>query len=52
MLYDRKKGRIEIPVAVAEQIANEVSEPVAIVEVTPTFERTEVMLVWLNDKRP
>ena len=52
MLYDREKGRIEIPVAVAEQIANEVSEPVAIVEVTPTFERTEVMLVWLNDKRP
>ena len=52
MLYDRNKGRIEIPVAVAEQIANEVSEPVAIVEVTPTFERTEVMLVWLNDKRP
>ena len=51
MFYDEEKSRIEVPIAVAEQIAGEVSAPVAIVEVTPTFDRTEVMLIWLNSHR-
>ncbi|MCH1592006.1 MAG: radical SAM protein [Candidatus Thalassarchaeaceae archaeon] len=52
MHFDTEKGRIEVPVPVADQIASEVAAPVAIVEVTPTFKRTEVMLVWLNELRP
>ena len=51
MFYDEENSRIEVPIAVAEQIAGEVSAPVAIVEVTPTFDRTEVMLIWLNNHR-
>tara|TARA_Y100001970_G_scaffold201294_1_gene244917 strand:+ start:629 stop:1765 length:1137 start_codon:yes stop_codon:yes gene_type:complete len=50
--YDPEKGRIEMPISVAEQISDDVEAPVAIIEVTPTFDRTEMSLVWLNGRRP
>ena len=49
--YDGEQ-RIEIPIQLAEGIADEVDAPVAIIEVHPTHERLEVGLVWLNDVRP
>ena len=49
MLWDAENGRIELPLVVAETIAEDVETAVAMVEVTPTFERMEVTLVWLND---
>jgi len=49
MLWDPKEGRIELPLVIAESIADEVDAPVAMVEVTPTFDRMEVTVVWLND---
>jgi hypothetical protein len=36
----------------AEEIADEITAPAALVEVHPTHERLEVSLVWLNDHRP
>jgi hypothetical protein len=51
MLWDSDNQRIEIPLVVAESIAEHVDTPVAMVEVTPTFERMEVTVVWLNDNR-
>ena len=45
-------NRIEMPVELAEALAEEVNAPVAIIEVHPTHERLEVSLVWLNDHRP
>ena len=50
MLWDAENGRIEIPLVVAETIAEDVDAPVAMIEVTPTFERMEVTVVWLNEK--
>jgi hypothetical protein len=52
MHYDQSEGRIEVPVPIAELISEDVDAPVAVIEVTPTFDRTEVMLVWLNEHRP
>ena len=49
MLWDSEVGRIELPLVIAESIAEEVDAPVAMVEVTPTFDRMEVTVVWLND---
>ena len=49
MLWDSEEGRIELPLVIAESIADEVEAPVAMVEVTPTFDRMEVTVVWLND---
>ena len=49
MLWDSEEGRIELPLVIAESIAEEVDAPVAMVEVTPTFDRMEVTVVWLND---
>lgn len=49
MLWDSDEGRIELPLVIAESIADEVDAPVAMVEVTPTFDRMEVTVVWLND---
>ena len=49
MLWDSEEGRIELPLVIAESIADEVDAPVAMVEVTPTFDRMEVTVVWLND---
>ena len=51
MLWDSDNQRIEIPLVVAESIAEHVDASVAMVEVTPTFERMEVTVVWLNDNR-
>jgi hypothetical protein len=51
MLWDSDNQRIEIPLVVAESIAKHVDAPVAMIEVTPTFERMEVTVVWLNDNR-
>ncbi len=50
MLWDAENGRIEIPLVVAETIAEDVDAAVAMIEVTPTFERMEVTVVWLNEK--
>jgi len=51
MLWDPDNRRIELPLVVAESIAEHVDASVAMVEVTPTFERMEVTVVWLNDNR-
>jgi len=51
MLWDSDNQRIELPLVVAESIAEHVDASVAMVEVTPTFERMEVTVVWLNDNR-
>lgn len=50
--YDPEESRIEMPISVAEEISEDVEAPVAVIEVTPTFDRTEVSLVWLNELRP
>ena len=45
-------GRLEIPLMLAEGIADEVDAPVAMIEVHPTHVRLEVGVIWLNDVRP
>ena len=50
--HDSSMGRLEIPLMLAEGIADEVDAPVAMIEVHPTHERLEVGVVWLNDVRP
>ena len=52
IFFDEALGRLEIPLNLAEQIADVVDAPVAMVEVHPTHERLEVSVVWLNDLRP
>lgn len=49
--YDANAMRIEIPLSVAEDIAEQVQVPVMMVEVHPTHDRLEVGLVHLNDFR-
>jgi hypothetical protein len=41
-----------MPVELAEEFAEAVNAPVAIIEVHPTHERLEVSLTWLNSQRP
>ena len=48
LLWDEVNKRIEIPLVVAESIAEDVDAPVSMVEVLPTHERLEVTVVWLN----
>ena len=48
LLWDEQNGRIEMPLVVAEDIAEEIGEPVFMVEVLPTHERLEVTMVRLN----
>ena len=48
LLWDDKSKRIEMPLSVAEAIAEEVSALVSMVEVLPTHERLEVTMVRLN----
>ena len=48
LLWDGKNGRIEMPLVVAEAIAEDVDCPVSMVEVLPTHERVEVTMVILN----
>ena len=52
MRWDEQNGRLEVPLLLAEEIADEIITPAALVEVHPTHERLEVSLVWLNDHRP
>tara|TARA_B100000131_G_scaffold299508_1_gene320064 strand:- start:2769 stop:3914 length:1146 start_codon:yes stop_codon:yes gene_type:complete len=46
--WDPNNGRIEVPLIVAEEIAEEVDAPVFMVEVLPTHERLEVTAIRLN----
>ncbi len=46
--YDAERERIELPLSVAEDIAEYLQVPVLQIEVHPTFERLEVGLVHLN----
>jgi len=48
LLWDEVNGRIEMPLVVAEDIAEEIEDPVFMVEVLPTHERIEVTMVRLN----
>ena len=50
--HDAEAGRLEVPLILAEGIADEVDAPVAMIEVHPTHERLEVGVVWLNNVRP
>ena len=50
--HDGEAGRLEVPLMLAEGIADEIDAPVAMIEVHPTHERLEVGVVWLNDVRP
>ena len=49
--YDSENERIEMPLTVAEEIADLLSVPVQMVEIHPTFDRMEVGLVNLNNHR-
>ena len=50
LYWDELNSRIEMPLVVAEDIANAVDAEVSIVEVTPTYERMELTVVVLNSK--
>ena len=50
LYWDESNSRIEMPLVVAEDIANAVDAEVSIVEVTPTYERMELTVVVLNSK--
>jgi pyruvate formate-lyase activating enzyme-like uncharacterized protein len=52
MAYDAVNSRIEMSLLLAESLVDEVDEPLALVEVHPTYERLEVSLIWLNEVRP
>jgi pyruvate formate-lyase activating enzyme-like uncharacterized protein len=52
IFHDETLGRLEIPLTLAEEIADVIDAPVAMVEIHPTHERLEVGVVWLNDLRP
>ena len=48
LYWDPNYQRIELPLVVAESIANDIGAPVSFVEVLPTFERLEMTVIWLN----
>ena len=48
LYWDAEYQRIELPLIVAEEIAEDIDAPVSLVEVLPTFERLEVTVIWLN----
>ena len=48
LLWDEKNDRIEMPLVIAEDIAEQIEEPVFMVEGLPTHERLEVTMVLLN----
>jgi pyruvate formate-lyase activating enzyme-like uncharacterized protein len=50
LYWDEKNSRIEMPLVVAEDIAEMVDSEVSMIEVTPTFERMELTVVILNSK--
>ena len=47
--YDAIARRIEMPLSVAEELAEVLSVPVQMIEVHPTHERLEVSVVHLNE---
>ena len=49
--YDASTQRIELPLALAEELAEVLEVPVMLVEVHPTHDRLEVGVVHLNDHR-
>jgi len=49
--YDAQHERIELPLSLAEELAEILSIPVHLVEVHPTHDRLEVGLVHLNEHR-
>ena len=49
--YDAQQRRIELPLSLAEELADAVSVPVHLVEVHPTHDRLEVGMVHLNTHR-
>ena len=49
--YDLDNERIELPLSVAEEIADMVEVPVQMIEIHPTYDRLEVGLVHLNEHR-
>ena len=49
--YDASSQRIELPLSLAEDLAEVLSVPVLLVEVHPTHERLEVGVVHLNEHR-
>ena len=49
--YDLDNERIELPLSVAEEIADMIEVPVQMIEIHPTYERLEVGLVHLNEYR-
>jgi len=51
LYYDKIRKRIELPLSTAEDICGSVDAPVAFVEVHPTYERLEMTIVYLNEKR-
>ena len=50
--WDANSARIEMPIIIAEELAEKLATPFAVVEVHPTHERLEVSLTWLNQHRP
>ena len=52
LYHDAEAGRLEVPLMLAEGIADDVDAPVAMIEVHPTHERLEGGVGWLNDARP
>ena len=48
LYWDEKNCRIEMPLVVAEDIADIVDSEISMIEVTPTFERMELTVVILN----
>ena len=51
MRYDAANQRIEMPLSLAEDLADLLDVPVLLVEVHPTHERLEVGAVHLNEHR-
>jgi len=49
--YDAAHQRIELPLSLAEELADIVEVPVLLIEVHPTHERLEVGVVHLNQHR-
>ena len=49
--YDAHHQRIELPISLAEELAEELQVPVHLIEVHPTHDRLEVGLVHLNSYR-
>ena len=49
--FDGQNQRIELPLSIAEEIANILEVPVQLVEVHPTHDRLEVGIIHLNSYR-